>query len=123
MCYVLVNVCVMLWLHDLTKAVSRVKFCAGKMYLKPQYLRLLSVLRQFVLLVLIYCLMYFLLLVGVLCLSLFWHALLCVLSSFAIILKRKRERAGCFGFIVLMISCNRICAVAHSALGWSTVCD
>ena len=28
---------------------------------------------------------------GVLCLSLFWHALLCVLSSFAIILKRKRE--------------------------------
>ena len=29
--------------------------------------------------------------VGVLCLSLFWYALLCVLSSFAIILKRKRE--------------------------------
>ena len=28
---------------------------------------------------------------GVLCLSLFWHALLCVLSSFAIILKRKIE--------------------------------
>ena len=28
---------------------------------------------------------------GVLCLSLFWYALLCVLSSFAIILKRKRE--------------------------------
>ena len=27
----------------------------------------------------------------VLCLSLFWYALLCVLSSFAIILKRKRE--------------------------------
>ena len=29
--------------------------------------------------------------VGVLCLSLFWYALLCVISSFAIILKRKRE--------------------------------
>ena len=28
---------------------------------------------------------------GVLCLSLFWYALLYVLSSFAIILKRKRE--------------------------------
>ena len=35
--------------------------------------------------------MYFPLFVGVLCLSLFWYALLCVLSSLAIILKRKRE--------------------------------
>ena len=35
--------------------------------------------------------MYFLLLVEVLSLSLFCYALLCVLSSFAIILKRKRE--------------------------------
>ena len=35
--------------------------------------------------------MYFPLYVGVLCLSLFWYALLCVLSSFAIILKRKIE--------------------------------
>ena len=35
--------------------------------------------------------MYFQLFVGILCLSLFWCALLCVLSSFAIILKRKRE--------------------------------
>ena len=42
-------------------------------------------------LLLIYCLMYFPLFVGVLCLSLFWYALLCVLSSFVIILKRKRE--------------------------------
>ena len=37
-----------------------------------------------------YCLIYFLLFVLVLCLSLFWYELLCVLSSFAIILKRKR---------------------------------
>ena len=29
--------------------------------------------------------------VGVLCLSLFWYSLLCVLSSFAIILTRKRN--------------------------------
>ena len=35
--------------------------------------------------------MYFPLFVGVLCLSLFWYALLCVLSSFAVILKRKRK--------------------------------
>ena len=35
--------------------------------------------------------MYFSLFVEVLCLSLFWYALLCVLSSFAIILNRKRE--------------------------------
>ena len=35
--------------------------------------------------------MNFPLFVGVLCLALFWFALFCVLSSFAIILKRKRE--------------------------------
>ena len=38
---------------------------------------------------LIYCLMYFLLFVGVLCLYLFCYALLCVITNFAIILKRK----------------------------------
>ena len=40
---------------------------------------------------LIYCLMYFPLFVRVLRLSLFCYALLCVHSSFAIILKRKRK--------------------------------
>ena len=35
--------------------------------------------------------MYYSLCVRVLCLSLFWYALRCVLSSFAIILKRKGE--------------------------------
>ena len=35
--------------------------------------------------------MYFSLFVGILCLSLFCYALLCVHSSFAIILKRKRK--------------------------------
>ena len=35
--------------------------------------------------------MYFPLFVGVLCLALFCYALLCVYSSFAIILKRKRK--------------------------------
>ena len=40
--------------------------------------------------------MYFPLFVGVLCLSLFCYALLCVFSSFAIILKRKRETVTLF---------------------------
>ena len=44
-----------------------------------------------VMLCLIYCSMYFTLFVGVLCLSLFCSELLCVHSSFAIILKRKRK--------------------------------
>ena len=44
-----------------------------------------------VLLLLIYCLMYFPLFEDVLCLSLFSYALICVHSSFAIILKRKRK--------------------------------
>ena len=44
-----------------------------------------------VLLLLIYYLMYFPLFVGVLCLSLFRCTLLCVNSSLAIILKRKRK--------------------------------
>ena len=43
------------------------------------------------LLLIIYCLMYFPLFVAVLCLSLFCYALLCVHSSFTIILKRKRK--------------------------------
>ena len=42
-------------------------------------------------LLLVYCLMFFPLFVGVLCLSLFCYALLCVHSSFAIIMKRKRK--------------------------------
>ena len=44
-----------------------------------------------VLLLFICCLVCFPLAVGVLCFSLFCCALLCVLSSFAIVLKRKRE--------------------------------
>ena len=44
-----------------------------------------------VLLLLSYCCMNLLLFVGVLCLSLFWYALLCVLSKFAINLTRKKE--------------------------------
>ena len=60
-----------------------------------------------------------------------WSPLLCVLSSFAMILKRERERerererAGCFAFIVLRMSCCCKCSVAISqgAVGLSAVCD
>ena len=38
----------------------------------------------------------------VLCLSLFWYALLCVFSSFAIILKRKRELVA---LLLLSLGC------------------
>ena len=62
-----------------------------------------------VLLLLIYCLMCFPLFVGVLCLSLFGYALLCVLSSFAINLKRKRELVALllmsYGCLVAYILC------------------
>ena len=51
---------------------------------------------------LIYCLMYYPLFVGVLCLSLFCYALLCVHSTFAIILKRKRKL---FALLLLSYRC------------------
>ena len=38
-------------------------------------------------------------------------AFLGVLSNFAIILKRKRERVGCFAFIILRMSCYCKCSV------------
>ena len=68
--------------------------------------------------------MYFPLFVGVLCLSLFCYALLCVHSSFAIILKRKRK-------LVALLSLSYCCIVTInvmwlfpcSAVGWSAVCD
>ena len=35
------------------------------------------------------------------------------------------ERAGCFAFIVLWMSCYCKCSVTlpHCVVGWSTVCD
>ena len=50
--------------------------------------------------------MYFPLFVGVLCLSLFCYALLCVHSSFAIILKRKRKLGA-----LLLLTCRRILTI------------
>ena len=62
---------------------------------------------------------------GVLCWSLFKYELVYVLSSFAIILTRKRARAGCFAFIVFWISCYCKCPVALSGgdVCWYAVCD
>ena len=59
------------------------------------------------------------------CWSFFCYVLLCVLSSFAIILTRKRERELiAFALIVFPMSCDRLCSVAfsHGVVGWSAMC-
>ena len=43
---------------------------------------------------------------GVLYWSLFWHALLCVLSSFAIIMTRKRELVALQGDVLCLVTVN-----------------
>ena len=35
----------------------------------------------------------------------------------------EEERAACFAFIVLQMSCYCICSMTHGAMGWSVVCD
>ena len=69
--------------------------------------------------------MYFPLYVGVLCLSVFCFALLCVHSSFAIILMRKRKQIAllllsyrCFATINV-----RTVALPNGAMGWFPLCD
>ena len=69
-----------------------------------------------VLLLFVRCLKCFPLVTGVLCLSLFCCALLCVLPSFDIILKKKRELVG------LQVSCCNIC-LSRGAVGSSALCD
>ena len=54
-----------------------------------------------------------------LCLSLFCYALLCVLSSFAIILKRKRELVD---LLLLSYGCL-VTVLPHGAAGWFAVWD
>ena len=68
--------------------------------------------------------MYFPFFVGVLCLYLFCYALLCMHSSFAIILKRKRKLVALL-LLSYRMRCNYKCSVAlpHGAVGWSAVCD
>ena len=63
--------------------------------------------------------MYFPLFVAVLCLSLFCNALLCVHSSFAIILKRKRKL---FSVLLLYYKCNvTLNVLPNGAVGWPAV--
>ena len=63
--------------------------------------------------------MYLPLFVQVLCWSLFWYALLYVLSSFAIILARKKELVA---FLLLSFGCLAV-ALPQCVVGWSAVCD
>ena len=76
-----------------------------------------------VVLLLLICWLVCSLVVGVLCSSFFCCALLYVLSSFAIILKTKRD--GCVGYIVLRLSCYCQYSVTlpRDAFGWSAVCN
>ena len=55
----------------------------------------------------------------VLCLSLFCYALLCALHL------EEEEKAGCFAFIVLQMSCYCKCSVTlpHGAVGVCALCD
>ena len=70
--------------------------------------------------------MYIPLFFWVLCWSLFQYALLFVLSSFAIILTRKRELVAffnCISYVMLLFFYKRSVALTHGAVGWSVVCD
>ena len=75
-----------------------------------------------VLLLLVYGVMYFPLCVGDP--FLFCYVLLCVLSSFAMLLKRKRDMAA-----LLLLPCGCLIAVyvlwlfLAGAVGWSAMCD
>ena len=75
----------------LTTTESRAKIWGQKNAFKPPEAEAAVCSKAVVLVLLIYCLMYFPLFVEVLCLPLFCYALFCIHSSFAIILKRKRE--------------------------------
>ena len=95
------------------------------MHLNPPLAKAAVRSKAAVLLLLIHCLMYFPLCVGVLCLSLFCFDLLCVHSSSAIILKRKRKLVALlllsYRCIVTINKCS--VAITHGAVGWSAVCD
>ena len=54
----------------------------------------------------------------------FCYSVLCVESSFAIIMMGKRE-AGCFALTILLMFCDSQCSVGlpPGAVDWSAVCD
>ena len=96
------------------------RFGTSKMHLSPQWHRLLSVLRRwfyccwFVVDCYSYC--------GILLLVYVSCALLCLHSSFAIILILNREMDVLFLFFLLV---SRDCCVTlpHGAMGFSAICD
>ena len=55
--------------------------------------------------------------------STFCCAILCVHSSFAIILMGKRELELCFALFVFLVSRDCCVALPHDATGLSAVCD
>ena len=65
----------------------------------------------------IYYFMYFPLFVGILCLSLFWYALYCVLSTFAIILKRNLVAMLLLSYGYLATVNVLSVALPHGAMG------
>ena len=70
---------------------SRAKICHQLNACKPPMAKAVVCSKVLVLLLLIHCFMFLTLFVGVLCWSLFSYAFICDLSSFVIILTRKRE--------------------------------
>ena len=77
-----------------------------------------------VLLLLKHCFMYLPLFVGVLCWSLFLVCTTLCPFSFCRNHLEEEERAGCFAFIVLRMSCYCICpgALPYGVVGYSAVC-
>ena len=67
--------------------------------------------------------MYLPLFVGLLYWSLFWYALLYVISSYAIILTRKGELVALLYCLLDLLSHKYPVALPHGAVGWSAVCD
>ena len=55
--------------------------------------------------------------------SMFCCVLLYVNSSFAIVLMRKKERAGCFALFVFLVSCECCVALPQDTTGLFAVCD
>ena len=86
-----------------------------EMHLNPLVAQAAVRSKAMVLLLLICCLVSFPLLVGFLCLSLLCCALFCVLSYFAIILKRKRD-------LVSLLLLSYGCLVTVNVLWFSSRC-
>ena len=74
-------------------------------------------------LLLIYCFMHLTLFVGNLCSSLFCSAFFCDLSSFSIILVRRRKLVVYFKCLPGVLRLLVFCGSSSRYVGWSEVCD